>query len=128
LKGFSAKLSASQLRALEADPEIAFVSADRTVHAVGSAPLAFGEPLPPTGVRRIEAATATTARESSTAAVAVIDTGVDLSHPDLDAVDGKNCVGGATAQDDNGHGTHVAGTIAAENDGVGVVGVVAFPR
>ncbi len=128
LKGFAARLSARQVRELEGDPEVAFVSPDRTVHAVGSVPLAAGEPLPPTGVRRMEAATATTTRESSPANVAVIDTGVDLAHPDLNAVDGKNCVGGATAQDDNGHGTHVAGTIAAKNNGGGVVGVAPGTR
>ena len=54
--------------------------------------------------------------------MAVIDTGIDLDHPDLNASDGKNCIDtSAPADDDNGHGTHVAGTIAAENDGSGVV-------
>jgi subtilisin family serine protease len=123
LKGFSARLSPGQVRALQADPDVAFVSPDRAVRAVGSVPLVSGESLPPTGVRRIEAATASTVRDSSGAAVAVIDTGIDLNHPDLNASEGKNCVGGTTAADDEGHGTHVAGTIAAKNDGAGVVGV-----
>jgi subtilisin family serine protease len=57
--------------------------------------------------------------------VAVIDTGIDLTHPDLQAVNGTNCVSpGAPAQDDNGHGTHLAGTIAARNNGSGVTGMV----
>src|SRR5581483_3355816 len=51
-----------------------------------------------------------------------IDTGIDFGHPDLqpniDVADSVNClsgapVQGAAAQDDNGHGTHTAGTIAA---------------
>ncbi len=58
--------------------------------------------------------------------VAVIDTGCDLDHPDLvhSLVDGYNFIGGNKAPvDDNGHGSHVAGTIAAENNRKGIVGV-----
>jgi lantibiotic leader peptide-processing serine protease len=61
-----------------------------------------------------------------------IDTGIDFNHPDLrqniDVADSVNCVSGApvpglAAQDDNGHGTHTAGTIAAAANGFGIVGV-----
>jgi subtilisin family serine protease len=61
-----------------------------------------------------------------------IDTGIDFSHPDLrqniDVANSVNCVSGApvaglAAQDDNGHGTHTAGTIAAASNGFGIVGV-----
>ena len=60
--------------------------------------------------------------------VAVIDSGIDLDHPDLVAnIDGSagiNCVTpGASPDDDNSHGTHVAGIIGASLDGAGVVGV-----
>lgn len=128
LKGFSAKLSRGQVARLRDDPNVSFVSPDRRVKARGAVPLAPGEPVPPTAVRRIGAATTTTAREASGVNVAVIDTGVDLSHPDLNAVHGKNCVrtgffAPGNANDDNGHGSHVAGTIAARNNGSGVVGV-----
>ena len=63
--------------------------------------------------------------------VAVIDTGITYTHPDLAA----NYVGGwdfvnndADPMDDQGHGTHVAGTIAAARNGVGVVGVAPGAR
>jgi subtilisin family serine protease len=61
-----------------------------------------------------------------------IDTGIDFTHPDLvaniDVANSANCVSGAAvagvaAADDNGHGTHTAGTIAAASNGIGIVGV-----
>jgi lantibiotic leader peptide-processing serine protease len=62
-----------------------------------------------------------------------IDTGMDYRHPDLrqnvDGADSANCLSGApvpgsvAADDDNGHGTHTAGTIAAASNGIGIVGV-----
>jgi subtilisin family serine protease len=58
--------------------------------------------------------------------IAVIDTGCDLEHKDIknNLVDGKNFVEkGSAPVDRNGHGTHVSGTIAAENNGVGMVGL-----
>ncbi|HKV31252.1 MAG TPA: S8 family serine peptidase [Candidatus Dormibacteraeota bacterium] len=62
-----------------------------------------------------------------------IDTGLDYTHPDLapnvDSANSVNCLSGspvagaAAAMDDNGHGTHTAGTIAAASNGIGIVGV-----
>ncbi len=127
LKGFSARLSDAQVRALRADPEVAFVSPDRPLRAVDTFPLVAGDSAP-TGVRRIEAATTAATHGPSNVNVAVIDTGVDLAHPDLNVVDGTNCVASGAAQDDNGHGTHVAGTIAAKNNGSGVTGVAPGTR
>ena len=127
VKGFAARLAQRQVDELRSDPEVAFVAPDRPVKALGSVPLASGDTAP-TGVQRMEAGSATTAREASTANVAVIDTGIDLGHGDLNAADGKNCVGSGPAQDDEGHGTHVAGSIAAKNNGSGVVGVAPGTR
>ena len=76
----------------------------------------------PMGVQRIGAASG-----GSTGAgikVAVIDTGIDDCHPDLNVVGGKNFIARrGTPRDDNGHGTHVAGIIGGRNNGFGVVGV-----
>lgn len=80
----------------------------------------------PWGVDRIDAEKVWNTTTADTIKVAVIDSGIDLDHPDLQA----NIKGGVntiysffSADDDNGHGSHVAGTIAAINNTVGAVGV-----
>lgn len=123
VRGFAASLTADQVGRVDADDRVAYVAPDRRKSIDATAALAGGETAP-TGVRRIGAATPTTSREASTVGVAVLDTGVQLTHPDLNVVDARNCTGSGPANDDNGHGTHVAGTIAARNTGAGVVGVV----
>ena len=57
----------------------------------------------------------------------IIDTGVDYTHPDLnvDTKDAANFTHAKSADDDNGHGSHVAGIIAAIDNNEGVVGVAA---
>ncbi len=123
LKGFSAELTPEQVRELRADPTVAFVSPNERVELHASVPLAPGEPTPPTGTRRMLSATTTTVRQAG-ANVAVLDTGVQLDHPDLNAAAGTDCLDPGTPPDDpDGHGTHVAGIIGAKNNGSGVTGV-----
>ena len=58
----------------------------------------------------------------------IIDTGIDMDHPDLtvDQTRGKNFISlTAKPDDDNGHGTHCAGIVAARNNSLGVIGVAA---
>ena len=119
LNGYAARLTPAGLAAVRADRRVAFVSADRTVHALTQ--------TLPTGVNRIQGDASSTISGNGSGtvgtAVAVIDTGIDTSHPDLNVVGGKNCSTGQSYRDGNGHGTHVAGTIAAKDDGSGVVGM-----
>lgn len=62
----------------------------------------------------------------------ILDTGIDLQHQDLNVLGSapfaKSFIAGQTVQDGHGHGTHVAGTVAAKNNTFGVVGVAAGAR
>jgi subtilisin len=121
LRGYAGRLTPAALRALRFDMQVAYILPDRPVHALAQ--------TAPTGVQRIEASTdggtQTLTNDGAGVNVAVIDTGIDLSHSDLSpVVSGKNCVRTRKPPtDDNGHGSHVAGTIAARENGSGVVGV-----
>jgi len=124
LKGFAFRGSSQAAQALARDPQVQFVSEDREVHTTDQSL--------PTGVQRIGGASSSTASGNGSGAVnvnvAIIDTGIDVAHPDLNVVGGKNCSTGKSYSDGNGHGTHVAGTVAARDDSTGVVGVAPGAR
>jgi subtilisin len=123
IKGFAAILPPPIREKIAKDPDVAFISPDGDAQAIAAdQPVAANETVP-IGALRIETATTTAVHKPSGVSVAVIDTGVALTHPDLNVVAGTSCVRGKKANDDNGHGTHVAGTIAAKNNGSGVIGV-----
>jgi len=76
----------------------------------------------PAGVARVGGPTSLS--DGLGVGVAVLDTGVDLAHPDLaGTVNALNAFGGPSCQDDEGHGTHVAGIIAARDNTADVIGV-----
>jgi subtilisin len=130
LNGFSARLSGPQLARVKARAEVAYVVPDVTFEAASMQPVVAGETVPP-GIRRVQAASLTQAHVAADPAVAVLDTGVDLANGDLNAVSGKNCIStsaGALAKDDNGHGTNVAGILAARDNGAVVTGVAPGTR
>ena len=126
-RGYAARMSAGAAAEAAADPRVASVVPDRYV-SISAKPSGGGTtaPLPeektPTGVLRIGGPGQKT-DDQKWPAVAVIDTGIDTSHPDLAVAGGVNCSSGSSYKDGNGHGTHVAGTIGAKKGNGGVVGV-----
>ena len=119
LRGFAARLNARHIAELENDPNVAYVEADGTMR--------ISAQTLPWGIDRIDADLSSTAAGDGTGAVTnvnayIIDTGIDTAHSDLSAVGHVNFAGGPN-KDCNGHGTHVAGTVAAKDNGSDVVGV-----
>jgi subtilisin len=142
LKGYSAQMSPTAAARIADDRRVLFVQEDGVVTASGpggkakpgggGAGAAPAQSLP-TGIDRADAELSPTAAIDGTDGrvnvdVAVIDSGVDLDHPDLNVHAQKNCSTGTSADDGNGHGTHVAGTIGAKDDAFGVVGVAPGAR
>jgi subtilisin len=122
IKGFTARLDAKQRKALAADPTVVAVVPDEVIEVEAQ--------HSPNGVRRIFGKSNTIARidgvdERVDADVAIVDTGIQPNHPDLNVVGGYNCsTSTRTAwRDVQGHGTHVAGTVGAKDNTGGVVGV-----
>ena len=89
-------------------------------------PSVLGKPAPATTVQKIQWGVTRVGGGTTTPAGSawIIDTGIDLDHPDLnvDKVNGWNFVTNTqSADDDNGHGTHCAGIVAAIDNTIGVV-------
>ena len=126
VNGFAGNVPPGRLAALAADPRVVRVVPDRTVEANGKPGGGGGTPsqVVPAGVQRIGAAPGGVAYTGAGVGVAVVDTGVDFNHTDLQPLGTASFSAfGGSAQDDNSHGTHVAGIIAARNNASDVVGV-----
>lgn len=135
LNGYSAELPERVVEALRRDPRVKYVVVDGEV-----APSAQ---TTPTGISRTFA-TANKALDIDSvddlrvdADIAVIDTGVDYTHPDLNVTARTDCSNGtekeakcvdSSGTDTAGHGTHVAGIAAAIDNGSGVVGAAPGAR
>jgi subtilisin family serine protease len=127
--GLGVELPAAAIAALQRNPNIEFVENDPPRYAFGMAsPMALpGTPqTAPYGIGMVQADqlpdTAAANRR-----LCIIDSGVDAGHEDLtgNVLDGENLTAsGQWYTDENSHGTHVAGTVAAIDNAVGVVGVL----
>ena len=136
IKGFSARMSATAAEKLAANnPRIAYYEADGIMRSMAPPP-GKGKPgggdggtdgpaqTTPWGISRVNGGVA------SNGVACILDTGIDTDHPDLN-VDASQGFSAFTSgkdrgtNDGNGHGSHVAGTVAALDNNIGVVGVAA---
>lgn len=126
LQGYAAKLPPSAVAKVRADDRVLSVTANHTVELAAQT-LA-------TGVNRMDGDLSSTLSGdgggSVDVGVAVIDTGIDLTHPDLNVQpEGKNCYDPPrNTNDGNGHGTTVAGHIGARDNVFGSVGLAPGAR
>ncbi len=131
LKGFSAKLTQEEVLALRSDQDIAYIEQDQifTV-SMGGPPGGGGgggtaAQTTPWGITRVGGGLSGAGQRAW-----IIDSGIDLDHPDLNVntslsqsfLSGNQ---GSNPDDQNGHGTHVAGTVGAIDNTEGVIGVAA---
>ncbi|MGI0042908.1 MAG: S8 family serine peptidase, partial [Nitrososphaeraceae archaeon] len=113
---------------LRNDPRVAHIEPDQKVYALNHMQTL------PTGVDRIDGDLSYTKAGDGSGSVpvvdvAILDTGIDLTHPDLNVYRAATFVSGtSSASDDNGHGTLVAGIVGAKDNHVGVVGVAPDAR
>ncbi|MFM5947782.1 MAG: S8 family serine peptidase [Novosphingobium sp.] len=130
LRGFAVNMPDHALARMKANnPNIAYCEQDQIMAIpplhITARPGGGGSTQPPQevpwGIARVNGGGAGTFGTAW-----VIDTGIDYTHPDLnvDTARSRSFLGGTTTPvDQNGHGTHVAGTIAALDNGIGVIGV-----
>jgi subtilisin family serine protease len=120
LRGFSVRVSEQGARRIAADPRVAYVEQDGVVHALGS------QAAPPWGLDRIDQRdlplnqTYNYNATGSGVRAYIIDTGIRTTHADFGgrASSGYDAIDGGGADDCNGHGTHVAGTVGGSTYGV----------
>lgn len=122
LKGFSAVIPNERVAAVRADERVEYVEPDKTMHALAQ--------TLPWGINRVDADTSSTRAGNGSGSVSnvnayIIDSGI-YRHTDLNVVKHVNFTGDGRNTDcvePDGHGTHVAGTVAAKDNSSAVVGI-----
>ncbi|WP_197705737.1 S8 family peptidase [Labilibaculum antarcticum] len=125
IKGFSVKTTPDFVEALKSDSRVKYLEQDKIIALKKPGSVPTSEPVSeviPWGITRV-------GYGSGVGKTAwIIDSGIDLNHPDLnvDVARSRDFTGSRVgAEDQNGHGTHCAGTVGAIDNEIGVVGVAA---
>lgn len=124
--GWAGEIPLTQIKDLAADPAVAAIVPDAPVSAFAEGETESSEQAAasiPAGVQRVGAAPGTSVYTGAGIGVAILDTGLDLRHTDLRCASNSFTTYGSSAQDDNGHGTHVGGIVAGLGVAPTVVGV-----
>lgn len=128
IQGFTVKMARGQAKKLQADGLVQFIESDQLITLSQKmeikrkpSPVTPPDQSVPWGIVRVGGGTT-----ASSYSAWVIDTGIDFTHPDLNVDQSRSATfvsRTSDANDENGHGTHVAGTIAALDNNIGVIGV-----
>ncbi|MBE0517118.1 MAG: S8 family serine peptidase [Methanophagales archaeon] len=120
IPAIAVSMSPQACDAMMKNKNVAYIEPDGEVHALQTIPWGIDRVF---GDEKYSFSTWDSSRGSDVA-VAVLDTGIDEYHEDLTVLNGTNTIDGTHwGADGHGHGTHVAGTVAALDNTVGVVGV-----
>jgi subtilisin family serine protease len=138
ITGFSIEMSALQKQALQKDSRVLLIEEDQEISlgimnnrkrpgdggSTEEPPAVSSQVIPP-GIKRVKGGSTP---YTGSHIVFILDTGIELDHPDLNVSTNKAFTAftkgkDANFTDYNGHGTHVAGTVGAINNTIGVVGV-----
>ena len=114
----AATMPSENLDELRADPRVESVEEDTVFTSM------FAGEVLPWGEDRVDAELVHPSNKGTGVKVAILDSGIDLDHPDLAVAGDVTFVSGTTTgDDDNGHGTLVAGIVGALDNDIGVIGV-----
>jgi len=131
-KGMAVRLNPAQLEALRRDPSVDRIEEEQA-YGIGARPSSGGSSntvaqIVPWGIQKTRVTGSYTLAGNASGTVGsvrtyVIDTGIDTANADLNRIGLVNFVGDRKNTDCNGHGTHVAGTMAAYDNTIDVVGM-----
>jgi subtilisin len=134
VKGFAIKITNEKvLEQLKNNPLVEYIGQDKTISAFINQKQTNSQQIIPTNIIRVDGEQSfglvNAHSKFVNADIAILDTGIDLDHEDLNVYHERSFIAGTnSADDDHGHGTHLAGIAAAKDNSFGVVGIAPGAR